>query len=107
LICATNFLDGLDPAVLRRFNHKIKFNYLNTKSVKTLFESQLLPLSADKIISPAMHKQLESCHHLTPGDFKVVLQRNYFKKETPASVLLEQLIQEMSYKQETSKRVGL
>ena len=63
-ICTTNLMDRLDPASLRRFSFKVKYEFLNTEQVQTAFEHFFgLKVSADDIteLSP-----------LTPGDFALV-----------------------------------
>jgi len=76
-ICATNFKDNLDSASLRRFNFKIEFDYLDNFG-KELFFNRLL---SDLIKIPLSDKDKNALYkipRLTPGDFKVVWQKNIF-----------------------------
>ena len=61
--CTTNYDAYLDPATLRRFNFKVRFDYLSTERVKLAFKHffDLTP-----------PEELESMSNLTPGDFEVV-----------------------------------
>jgi hypothetical protein len=51
--------------------------------------------------------QLERISGLTPGDFKVVYQKNVFNEKRPASDFLKELENEVSYKNAFAKKVGL
>jgi len=77
LICTTNRLDELDQASIRRFNWKIKFDFLNPEG-KVIFYRKLLgklvasPLDAENISA------LRRLSNLAPGDFKNVRDRYAF-----------------------------
>ena len=67
LVCATNFLESLDQAVLRRFSFKIEFAPLENSGKKIFFEKVFKSeLTADE------EKELFSIPNLTPGDFRAV-----------------------------------
>lgn len=70
--CATNFMDVLDMAVFRRFDLKVKFDYLASQQVIDLFEKCLMGSPFDN--KEAWLKELSTLKHLTPGDF-VTAQR--------------------------------
>lgn len=101
LICATNFQAHMDVAVMRRFNFKIRFDYLNDEG-KILLASKVLDLN----LNDEEKQRLFKIPHLTPGDFKVVRQKNFFNDEVTAEELLSQLENEASYRR-VSKPVGL
>jgi transitional endoplasmic reticulum ATPase len=75
LVCATNRMDNLDEAVLRRFEVKIKFGYLKADQAWSLFtqgftifyECDLEYDNPSSII-----RRLEQLTTLTPGDFAAV-----------------------------------
>jgi len=105
LICATNFTDRLDQASMRRFNHKIKFDYLNLVGKRKLFLNYFSDIlqshpSADVWI------KLDRIAGLTPGDYKVVYQKNAFSKQAPEHLVAE-LESEVSYKKAFTKKLGL
>ena len=67
LVCATNFLESLDQAVLSRFSFKIEFAPLENSGKKIFFEKVFKSaLTADE------EKELFSIPNLTPGDFRAV-----------------------------------
>ena len=75
LVCTTNRMKDLDDASIRRFNHKLKFDYLLPEGNVIFYEKLLVGL----IGSPLDQKSgaiLKSIPNLTPGDFKTV--RDHF-----------------------------
>jgi len=110
LICTTNMLAGLDSASIRRFNHKIKFDYLKPDGNILFYQRLLEPLtscSLDKVVE----KDLQEIRQLTPGDFRIVRDRFSFYKKTEVNhqMLLEALSKESNIKQFQScdgKRIG-
>lgn len=63
-ICTTNLMDRLDPASLRRFSFKVKYEFLKAEQVQTAFEHFFgLKVSTEDMA------ELVS---LTPGDFALV-----------------------------------
>jgi transitional endoplasmic reticulum ATPase len=103
LICATNFSTNMDQASMRRFNYKIRFDYLSNQSKVLLFEKTfgLGNLSQEQI------NRLHRIPALTPGDFKVVLQKNFFDENKNIDKIISELEVEVKYKKETTKTVGL
>ncbi|MDX2446678.1 MAG: AAA family ATPase, partial [Desulfobacterales bacterium] len=77
LVCTTNRLDDLDIASLRRFNHKIGFEYLTAKGNLLFYDLLLKPLCTDMIDSSSL-KELKQTENLAPGDFKLVRNRYSF-----------------------------
>ena len=77
LICTTNRMDDLDNASIRRFNHKIRFDYLTPEGNRTFYERFLKSMvKAD--LSGEDRRTLQGLSHLAPGDFKVVRDRFAF-----------------------------
>ena len=64
--CTTNHLDVLDPAALRRFSFKVKFDFMTPAQLRQAF-TQFLGTAA-----PADLGELDG---LTPGDFAVVAKK--------------------------------
>ena len=110
-ICTTNLMDKLDAASLRRFDFKIKFNYLNYQQRWALFVQEFkrlggqLPKQAEAIAT--LQQQIEQLTKLTPGDFAVVNRQASVlgKTPTPASVIAE-LTRECQAKGESFSRIG-
>lgn len=63
-VCTTNLMEALDPASLRRFSFKVKYDFLTPAQVQTAFRHFFqLPLSGEEAAALTA---------LTPGDFAVV-----------------------------------
>lgn len=110
LICTTNMLEGLDSASIRRFNHKIKFDYLKPEDNIIFYKRLLSPLISNPL-NEAVEKELQAIRQLTPGDFRIVRDRFSFypQNEINHQVLLEALGQECHIKQfqkNGGKRIG-
>ena len=99
LICTTNRLDDLDPASLRRFNHKMGFNYLTPIGNLLFYDLFLGPLTNDPL-QPANRKKIKQIKNLAPGDFKVVRDRYLFypKDNINHRLLIEALGKEATLK---------
>lgn len=74
-VASTNLVDTLDAASLRRFDFKVKFDFLTREQRRAL----LLRVAADaqesiEALRPAL-AQLDRLDHLTPGDFANALRQ--------------------------------
>ena len=111
LICTTNLIDGLDPAVMRRFSFKLAFRYSDEKQSVALFNSILKPISGQELSSDEQ-KELQSMKNLTPGDFHVVEDKycSFFTVSGKASnsELLSALREELKLKKASieNRRIG-
>ncbi len=102
-IAATNFMDRLDPAVLRRFSLKLRFDYLTSAGKRLLFERMFkTPLA------PAEAARLEGIPNLVPGDFRTARQSLYYlSDEAPApAAIVDALVREASLKRDGGGRHG-
>jgi len=86
-IATTNLMEGIDQAALRRFDLKLKFNYLKTEQAWGLFvrhcEAWSLSAPSEKLRSSVAKLTL-----LTPGDFATVRRRHQFSPiPTPKALL--------------------
>jgi transitional endoplasmic reticulum ATPase len=76
--CATNFLDHLDPAALRRFGLKLEFWVLRAEQAVSLFFARYARITgrklndADRVFIDA---NLVPLALLTPGDFATAAGR--------------------------------
>lgn len=70
-ICATNLMDDVDPAALRRFTFKLKFNPLVPDQRYQMF-AELVLGNAKAALPKNIAKQLLGMDTLTPGDFATV-----------------------------------
>jgi SpoVK/Ycf46/Vps4 family AAA+-type ATPase len=105
LVCSTNFTQKLDQAAMRRFNYKVKFDYLTNLGKSKMFQTYFSEQCIDGLDS--LGASLERISGLTPGDFKVVYQKNIFNEKKPSSEFLKELENEVSYKNAFAKKVGL
>ena len=99
LVCTTNRLDDLDAASLRRFNHKLGFDYLTAKGNLLFYDLLLQPLCPDMIDRLSI-KELQETKNLAPGDFKLVRNRYSFhpKKDIKHAILIDSLKNEARLK---------
>jgi transitional endoplasmic reticulum ATPase len=74
LFAATNFVNLLDQAVLRRFDFKLECDFLTSPQVLQLF----LKLFPDPQPEPQEIVRLGQLNALTPGDFAIVSRRLKF-----------------------------
>lgn len=100
-ICATNFMDSLDPAVLRRFTFKIRFDYLTGEQKEKCFlrtmEAAGHPLFGG--MPPEIRPGLSRLRNLTPGDFAPAVERyRILGVGLSAELLLQELEKESRLK---------
>lgn len=113
LICTTNLVKGLDPAVMRRFTTKLEFKYSEGKQLDALYENILKPLSKTDLSDKEIHR-LHKIKTLTPGDFHVVkgkFNSIFSEKDNPSNDdLIKALEQETGFKENKSesgyRRIG-
>ena len=77
LIVSTNLMDILDPAVLRRFDLKLKFDYLSATQRQDFAKNQAKYLGLGELNEGDLHF-IERLNLLTPGDFAAVARRHQF-----------------------------
>ena len=77
LICTTNRLKGLDDASIRRFNHKMGFNFLKPDGNVIFYQKLLSPL-INIPLNEENEESLKSIPDLAPGDFRIVRDRFSF-----------------------------
>lgn len=88
-IASTNFMN-LDSASMRRFQSKIKFDFLKTDGIELLFKSYFP--ERDFV------NELNEMKNLTPGDFKNVAQRLSYEDSFSNEDILREFREEVSYK---------
>jgi SpoVK/Ycf46/Vps4 family AAA+-type ATPase len=78
LICCTNLMRSLDPAVFRRFDLKIGFHYLKTEQAWQMFLGALdamgQPMMDSEALS-ALRQELNRLANITPGLFSTVIRQ--------------------------------
>ena len=106
MLVSTNLMNVLDPAALRRFDLKLKFDYLTPQQRLDFAKQQAEKLNLgtwDEIHS----KYILELNLLTPGDFAAVARRHNFSPFENLEDWLEALCGECRVKPEFSrKKVG-
>jgi len=104
-IASTNLMAGLDQASLRRFDLKVKFDFMNSEQVFTLFEGycRQLKLSIPKDQDISRLKQMKL---LTPGDFAAVIRQSRFRPILTCDALITALHQECALKEGAKTTIG-
>jgi SpoVK/Ycf46/Vps4 family AAA+-type ATPase len=98
-IASTNLMDGLDPAALRRFDLKVRFDFLRPEQALALLRhhAEALGLSITK---PGDETRLRKLAALTPGDFATVARQARFQPFADITGLLDALEAECAAKEE-------
>jgi SpoVK/Ycf46/Vps4 family AAA+-type ATPase len=104
-VASTNLMDGLDPAALRRFDLKVKFDFL-----KPVQAAELLRRHCDRL-GLAMPDGLEERvrRHLrliTPGDFAAVMRQQRFRPSTGFDAFFSALQAECMLKADARPAIG-
>jgi SpoVK/Ycf46/Vps4 family AAA+-type ATPase len=104
-IASTNLMSGLDQAALRRFDLKVRLDFLRPAQAWDLMrcycEQLGLPLPQADLQSRLMRLQ-----RLTPGDFAAVRRQHRFHPLTSADALVSALESECSLKEGGKAAVG-
>jgi SpoVK/Ycf46/Vps4 family AAA+-type ATPase len=102
MIGATNFMENLDSAILRRFTFKLQFDYLEEQGKRVFFERMFQTRLTD-----AEATRLSSIPRLAPGDFRTVRQSLYYLGgEATNAARLDELERESSLKKGGSGHIG-
>lgn len=103
-IAATNLMDGLDAAALRRFDFKLHFRPLAPSQRLALFAREAMSDGQDiHAIPPLLARKLHGLEHLTPGDFaNVVRQRNLLGEDLAPEEFLRRLMAECRWKEKSN-----
>ena len=104
-IASTNLRDNLDQAALRRFDIKIRFDYLLPQQSWSLLESYCNTLNLDAP-DKALEARLGRLHNLTPGDFAAVTRRHRFKPVCSTADMVSALEEECSLKENFKRPIG-
>lgn len=104
-IASTNLMDGLDQAALRRFDLKVKFDFLKPVQCCELFQRYCMQLNLDAP-SPELLAKLTRLAQLTPGDFAAVIRQNRFRTINSAASFVTALQGECKLKSLTKSSMG-
>jgi len=103
-IAATNLVEGLDVAALRRFDFKLHFRPLSVPQRAAMFAREALgDMSSGGTLPPVIMNRLAKLEQLTAGDFaNVCRQRDLLGEELAPEEFLRRLVQECHWKAATS-----
>ena len=102
MVGATNFMDNLDAAIMRRFTFKLQFDYLEAEGKRAFFERMF-----STRLTEAESLRLAAIPNLAPGDFRTVRQSLYYLGGTVTNeTRLNELEKESSLKKGAKHRVG-
>jgi hypothetical protein len=93
-------MDNLDHAVMRRFDLKIKFDYLAVEGAWSLLQSYCKALGLPEP-ETALRPRLKHIANLTPGDFACVARRSRFAPLAAPADLVTALRAECELKKDT------
>jgi len=101
-VCTTNLMDNVDSASLRRFDFKIKFDYLRLDQRLALIRQAI---GKDNELPPSVSRQIAALETLTPGDVSVAVRQAELRGEPlSAETLTVVLEQECALKHRGSPR---
>ena len=102
-VATTNLMEGLDRASLRRFDVKLKFDFMGPDQSRAMFLKVCRDLGL-KTPSNAVIRSVEGLKNLTPGDFAAILRRNRFSPIDAPIELAERLAEECRKKAEVGEQ---
>lgn len=104
-VASTNMMDGLDPAALRRFDLKVKFDFLRPEQAW-----ELLCRHCEKLNLPEPQSDLQlrikRLQQLAPGDFSAVLRQHRFNPIQTPAMLVSKLEAECTIKGSENASIG-
>jgi SpoVK/Ycf46/Vps4 family AAA+-type ATPase len=104
-IASTNLMDGLDQAALRRFDLKLRFDYLLPAQAELLLERHCASLGLGAP-APQERERVRRQGKLTPGDFAAVARQHRFRPLETSAELVRALEQECALKQGKATGMG-
>jgi len=105
LIATTNRFDVLDAAALRRFDLKVRFNYLCDDQAVALLNLYCRELQLNEP-QPGVIKEILKLDYLTPGDFALVARQHHFKPVRSAEAFVNALKTECWMKKRDKPAIG-
>ncbi len=106
-IATTNLMENLDKASLRRFDLKLKFDFLKPQQAWEMFVMYHKEL-AIKEIDKTLKKEFLHVKQLTPGDFAAVMRQSKFRPIQTSKEFFARLKEEVAIKniEQESRVVG-
>lgn len=104
-IASTNLMDNLDPAALRRFDLKVRFDFLLPEQAAALLGRYCSGLAL-AVPGDADGSRVRRLSKLTPGDFAAVARQHRFRPLTSCAAFVSALEQECSVKAKKATPIG-
>ena len=104
-VASTNLMEGLDQAALRRFDLKVKFDYLRSDQSWELLSRYCIKLELNSPGSDAQAR-ISRLQRLTPGDFAAVERQHRFRKLDSAIAVVGALEAECELKEGSKSSIG-
>jgi len=101
-IASTNLMGSLDAAALRRFDMKVKFDFLKPEQAWQIFLDTVSKFQLE--VSNTDRVELSRLTCLTPGDFANVVRQSRLRKMKSTQDLIDRLAAECQVKPEGMKR---
>lgn len=104
-IASTNLMDSIDQAALRRFDLKVKFDFLLPEQAAGLLcrHCDALELGAPGTEDCARVQQLRQ---LTPGDFATIMRQHRFRRFDAPAMVVNALAAECAVKEGAKAQIG-
>lgn len=106
-IASTNLLEILDEASMRRFDAKIKFDYMSPKTAIEMLDAFCV---THKLVLSDVQRECAQVqfNYLTPGDFAMLGRQQRFSPCKDSQELIDRLIKEQQFKADvkTNKSIG-
>ncbi len=104
-IASTNLMTGLDQAALRRFDLKVKFDFLRPEQAWELVRRYCIQLNLPAP-QPDLLTRTMRLQRLTPGDFAAVLRQHRFRPIQSPATLVSALEAECAVKEGGKASIG-
>ena len=104
-VASTNQMNSLDQAALRRFDLKVKFDYMKPEQAVDLVRRHCDKLG---LAMPSAAEDLSSqrLRFITPGDFATVMRQQRFRPLANTAALIAALHAECALKEAAQPRIG-
>jgi transitional endoplasmic reticulum ATPase len=104
LVASTNLMDALDSAAARRFDIKLKLDFLKPQQAALLFTRLCKLLELE--VRDDLAQRVSLLENLTPGDFAVIERQHRFRPFPSAAELVSALDAEVDGKLLGGSRIG-
>jgi|TARA_A100001391_G_scaffold205462_1_gene206832 SpoVK/Ycf46/Vps4 family AAA+-type ATPase len=104
-VASTNLMDHLDQAALRRFDVKVKFDFLRAEQSVALFIRYCEALGI-AVADAYVRRELCNLNKLTPGDFAAVARQHRFRPITTPQAMVAALRAECEVKEGGVGQIG-